>query len=212
MERRIKYPRTPHLPDSPGASRDDLRCGVPDSFRRDTVVVTEKMDGENTTLYRDGLHARSIDGRAHPSRSWVKGLQAQLGHTIPAGYRVCGESLFAQHSLRYEDLPSYFMVFSVWDATNTCLSWSDTERFAAERGLECVPSVFVGEWRDDLLAGLRFDPSTMEGFVVRSAAGFPFDRFADHVAKWVRRGHVQTDDHWMHGAVIPNGLASKGDR
>jgi len=36
------------------------------------VVVTEKMDGENTTMYCDNIHARSIDGRHHPSRDWVK--------------------------------------------------------------------------------------------------------------------------------------------
>ncbi|MEO0592534.1 MAG: RNA ligase family protein [Myxococcota bacterium] len=211
MERRFKYPRTPHLPDSPGASPDDVRTGVPDSFRSQPVVVTEKMDGENTTLYHDGLHARSIDGRAHPSRSWVKGLQGQVGHMIPQGYRVCGENLFAQHSLRYENLASYFMVFSVWDDTNTCLSWEDTRLFSAERGLECVPTHFAGEWRDDLISLLRFDPETMEGFVVRCASSFRFDKFGDHVAKWVRSGHVQTDEHWMQAPVVPNRLARKED-
>lgn len=209
MQRRFKYPRTPHLPDSPGASADDIRTGVLDSFRDQAVVVTEKMDGENTSIYCDGIHARSIDGRSHPSRSWVKGLQAQVGHTIPAGFRVCGENLFAQHSLRYEQLASYFMVFSVWDNSNTCLSWEHTQQFASERGLACVPTLFTGEWRDDLIASLSFDPATMEGFVVRTAAAFHFDGFAEHVAKWVRRGHVQTDEHWMQAAVVPNGLAGK---
>lgn len=45
---------------------------VSPEFLKGPVVITEKMDGENTTLYRDGLHARSLDSRHHPSRNWVK--------------------------------------------------------------------------------------------------------------------------------------------
>ena len=51
----------------------------------------------------------------------------------------------------------------------------------------------------------------MEGFVVRCAKRFHFNEFARHVAKWVRRGHVQTDHHWMHAQIVPNGLAGKGE-
>jgi hypothetical protein len=79
----IKYPRTPHLPWSPGASADDIGLENLESFRGRQIVVTEKMDGENTTLYRDHLHARSLDGRHHPSRDWVKGLHGRVGHRIP---------------------------------------------------------------------------------------------------------------------------------
>ncbi len=37
---------------------------------------------------------------------------------------------------------------------------------------------------------------TPEGFVIRTVAGFPFDQLENHVAKYVRAGHVQTDDSW----------------
>ena len=47
--------------------------------------VKEKMDGENTSLYQDGFHARSIDGRHHSSRDWVKGFWAQIAQDIPFG-------------------------------------------------------------------------------------------------------------------------------
>lgn len=46
----------------------------------------------------------------------------------------------------------------------------------------------------------------MEGYVVRTTSGFAFADFDQHLAKWVRPGHVQTDQHWMHQAVVPNGL------
>lgn len=35
-----------------------------------------------------------------------------------------------------------------------------------------------------------------EGFVIRAAKGFPLDEFDRHVAKYVREGHVQTDESW----------------
>ena len=56
---------------------------------------------------------------------------------------------------------------------------------------------------------LVVDTEQMEGYVVRLADGFPFDAFARSVAKWVRPGHVQTDQHWMHAQVVPNGLRDR---
>ena len=56
-----KYPRTPHLPWSPGASDDDVRVADTAMSEGREVVVTEKLDGENTTLYADGgasIHRR----------------------------------------------------------------------------------------------------------------------------------------------------------
>lgn len=68
----IKYPRTPHLPWSPGASSDDVLLIDSQMFSGKQIVISEKMDGENTTLYTDHLHARSLDSRHHPAKTWVK--------------------------------------------------------------------------------------------------------------------------------------------
>jgi hypothetical protein len=46
----------------------------------------------------------------------------------------------------------------------------------------------------------------MEGYVVRVTAAIPYADFGRKVAKWVRRGHVQTDQHWLSQPVEPNGL------
>ena len=86
------------------------------------VVVTEKLDGENTTMYTDYIHARSLDSHHHPSRDWVKQLHGEIGYKIPVGWRVCGENMYARHSIVYYDLTTYFYGFSIWDETNTALS------------------------------------------------------------------------------------------
>jgi len=46
-----------------------------------------------------------------------------------------------------------------------------------------------------------------EGFVVRTADGFPYSAFRRRVAKYVREGHVQTQAHWTRN-IRPNGVAS----
>lgn len=135
---RTPHPRTPHLPWSPGAAADDVRAGNVDGLRSREVVVTEKLDGENTTLYADFSHARSVDSGHHPSRSWVKGLQGRIGRALPPGWRICGENMYARHSLAYDDLDSYLYGFSVWDA-DRCLPWEETVAFL--RGIG-VPNHF----------------------------------------------------------------------
>ena len=46
-----------------------------------------------------------------------------------------------------------------------------------------------------------------EGVVARVAGEFPDAQFTRSLGKWVRRGHVQTDDHWLHQAIRPQKLA-----
>jgi hypothetical protein len=213
MDDRHKYPRTFHLPWSPGATSDDKILTTTAHFEGKRVVVTEKMDGENCTIGQTYTHARSTDSRHHPSRAWVKNLQAQIGHEIPEGWRLCGENLFAKHSIGYENLPSYFLLFSVWDDQNVCLSWADTEEYARLLRLHMVPVLYEGPWDENKITKLWDGRSRFggegEGYVVRVAGSFRYGDFAKAVAKFVRPSHVQTDSHWMQSEVVPNKLKPK---
>lgn len=205
----VKYPRTHHVPWSPGMNEDDRKIPEMAAFEGTRVIATEKMDGENTTMYRDHIHARSLDGRHHESRNWVKNFWSTICGDIPEGWRVCGENLYAVHSIRYEDLPSYFMGFSIWTDRNECLSWDDTLEWFDLLGVTPVEVLYDGEFDEAALRSL-YNPSDRdrsEGWVLRTAEGFHFSEFRRCVAKFVREGHVQTTEHWMHGqAVEPNGL------
>ncbi|MFD4769794.1 RNA ligase family protein [Streptomyces niveus] len=204
---RTAYPRTVHVPWSPGVGSDDVRGRDLDGLRGREVVVTEKMDGENTTLYRDGLHARSLDSGHHPSRAWVKGLQGRIGALIPDGTRVCGENLYARHSIAYEELESWFYGFSVWDG-EWCLGWDETVRVLRRLGIPAPRVLWRGVFDERALRGLKLDPARQEGYVVRTVEGFVREEFGRRLAKWVRPHHVQTDTHWMHAAVVENGLGA----
>jgi hypothetical protein len=206
-----KYPRTPHLPWSPGASSDDVRLADTSVFVGQEIIVTEKLDGENTSMYSDHIHARSLDSRHHPSRNWVKALHGTLAHLIPPGWRLCGENLYARHSIAYDNLPSYFALFSIWDEANRCLAWDETLDWAALLGLEVVPTLYRGPWDEQHLRNLAINTDVSEGYVVRTTAAFAYPDFARHVAKWVRPSHVQTDQHWMHTTITPNRLRPDSD-
>lgn len=115
MLERIKYPRTLHCPWSDGINSDDKIHKDMSLFFNKEIVVTEKMDGENTTCYFDGYtHARSIDSKYHESRNWLKNFWNERCWSLPKYYRICGENLYAQHSILYNNLESYFYGFSLW--------------------------------------------------------------------------------------------------
>lgn len=207
---RIKYPRTYHLPWSPGVSDDDRIMESLDGFENQEVVATIKMDGENTTLYNNYVHARSIEYHSHESRNWVKALHGRICYDIPEGWRVCGENTYAKHSIHYQNLESYFLVFSVWNEKNECLSWDDTVEWAKLLGLATVPVIWRGVWELDIVNKL-YRPTNLgdscEGYVVRVARSFHYREFRNVVGKYVREGHVQTQAFWMQRMMTPNKLA-----
>jgi hypothetical protein len=56
-----------------------------------------------------------------------------------------------------------------------------------------------------MAAGLQAEEH--EGYVIGVAREFHYRDFSKSMAKYVRQGHVQTDQHWMHAGITPNGLA-----
>lgn len=207
--KRSKYPRTPHLPWSEGRADDDLIMSGTGFFYNQDVVVTLKMDGENTNLYRDGIHARSPNSSYHPSRTWVKNLHGQIKHMIPEGYRFCGENLYAKHSIHYKNLPSYFLLFAVFDHTNNCLSWGETVLWAERLGLKTVPVLYRGKYDSQKIQALyqeKYDGDEMEGYVIRLERDFLYESHRWSVAKYVRTNHVKTPRHWMHTTFEQNEL------
>lgn len=215
----VKYPRTYHLPWSPGAEAavDDRTLKDLTKFYRHGIVGTLKMDGENTSLYSDGyMHARSLteDGR-RKDRDWVKNFWSQRFFDLPTGWRVCGENLFAKHSIGYGYLPTYFLGFSIWNELNTCLDWESTLEWFELLGITPVPTFYTGAFNptDIHKAYERFTGGMEhEGYVIRIADSFTYTQFRKSTGKWVRANHVQTAKHWFAGQKLErNRLAGKGD-
>ena len=202
----FKYPRTPHLPWSDSVTDDDRTLDSIEHFIGKEVVISLKKDGENSSLYNDYFHARSIDGNHHPSRDWLKNFWSTIKHEIPNGWRICGENLFAKHSIYYENLESYFLMFSIWNEQNFCLSWKDTEEWADLLNIKTVPVIYKGVFDEKQIRSIWQELIDEEGYVLRLAEGFRFNDFDKSIAKFVRKNHVQTSEHWSTEKIIQNKL------
>ena len=218
----VKFSRTFHMPFSPGITSDDKVHKSLEFFEGKEVIVTEKMDGENTTHTRLKTHARSVDSKGHWSRERMRALQSELSYKLNEPqfleiHRICGENLVAAHSIQYENLDAYFQCFAIWNRENVCYSWDDTEIFAEELGLVTVPVLAKGIYQDgfilnhnnkigliNLYTGVSSQGGIQEGFVMRIADSFHYDDYSKCTAKFVRANHVTTDVHWMQSEAIEN--------
>lgn len=204
-----KYPRTYHLPWSKGITNDDKIYKDVSFLENRIVVISEKMDGENTSIYTNYIHARSIDSKNHPSRNYVKNLAASFQYKIPNGWRVCGENMFATHSIYYDNLKSFFLGFAIYDERNICLPWKDTLSWFKLLGITPVPIVYYGKLESishisDIAQNIVKKHDTHEGYVIRIADMFTYE--GHFVAKYVRENHVKSDTHWKNAPIVHNML------
>lgn len=200
------YPKTPHLPFSPGVNPDDTRISDCKHLLEAEVVVTEKLDGGNCCLKDGQVFGRThAQPASHESFSAVKELAANLGPQLE-GVQLFGENMQAVHSIEYGNLQSFFYVFAARRG-NSWLSWDETTRLAEDLGLPMVPLVFRGKFDSPerlqkCLETWKAEKSAVgadveaEGFVVRRSAAIHEKAFQDEVAKFVRANHIQTDEAW----------------
>jgi hypothetical protein len=88
---------------------------------------------------------------------------------------------------------------------NIWVPWEKVEEYSYLLDIPTVPVLFKGIVNSEkelkqLVEKLSKEPSELggqrEGVVARVAGMFHNDDFPTHVLKWVRKGHVQTDEHW----------------
>lgn len=206
----IKYPRTFHLPYSLGATSDDKRLSGNwfDAYAGREIVITEKLDGENTALTRNDCFARShsvATRSAWTQNLWgSNGLIWKIKDLIGVEESIYGENLYGVHSIYYDRLPCYWFMFAANNG-EYWYSWNEIEELSEILGVRTVPVLWKGivnseEQLKDLVTKFASQPSafgkTREGCVVRNSCGFLLDCFCYNVCKFVRANHVQTDEHW----------------
>ncbi len=211
-----KYGRTYHYPFSPGTTSDDrINYHVQDDLSRiQTLVHTEKLDGENNCLNRYGVFARS---HAAPTETpWTRHLRErwQISKQDLGDLEVFGENLYAIHSIVYRRLEAYFYVFAIRE-NDQWLSWDETRFYAQMLDFPTVPVLQITEQpftTNQVEADVQRlaaepsifgsydaqtgEPCTREGIVTRNADAFSVADHPQNVAKYVRQGHVKTDEHW----------------
>jgi hypothetical protein len=212
-----KYPRSFHLPWSPGATSDDKIMQDISGLLNVPLVFTEKLDGSNMTFSQDEIFARTHSGPpTHPSFNIAKATYAGLKHRIPKGISIFLENCYAIHTIEYGGLPRYSFMFGVRnDSKRHWWGWDDVRCLAEDLELETVPELFRGTFTREIdlrkaTEKLATEPSVFggirEGLVARVLTKFDGEDFTNKLGKWVRKDHVQTDAHWMTQAIRPQKL------
>lgn len=196
---RKKYPKTPHLSFSNNVDKSDNVLSEAESLKRvnsPEIVVTEKMDGENITIYKYSWHVRSLDSKTKSYHSYfLNRILPRIQSIIPEGIVIHGEYMYPTHSIYYDNLESYFYIFAVETYEGEFLSWEETEEWARLLGFP-TPQVLASGKLDLSLLIKSVESSGKEGFVLRNKNKFPYSLFKENVSKYVCKNHTKTSENW----------------
>ncbi len=224
----FRFPHTPHIAWlAQGAPRDDkvLSPREATELLGEEVVVEEKLDGanlgfslspegelraQNRGQYLQAPHA----GQFARLPDWLQlhgdQLQAALVEHSPANLMLFGEWCAARHSLDYDHLPDWFLLFDVFERSQGRF-WSTPRRnaLATTLGLATVPRLLEGRCTlaqiKDLLSRehSQFRQGTLEGIVIRRESA----HWCEARAKLVRPDFTQTiGEHWSRRRIEWNRL------
>lgn len=143
MSESTKYCRSLHAQISLGTTSDDRF--MPDGYVKTfsempDLIITEKFDGQNNCFNKYGVFARS---HAAPSiHPWDKPLwnRWELIKNSLKNLEVFGENLFAQHSISYSKLESFYYVFAIRE-NGAWLEWEEVKFYAGLLDFPTVPEL-----------------------------------------------------------------------
>lgn len=216
MKNFFRFPSTPHLAwlANSGMPRDDkvLSRVEAESFLSSEVIVEEKLDGANLGislgLRGDFLVQNRGQYLSHPFLGqfarfpdWLAMHENGLREVLSSEIIIFGEWCAARHSLRYERLPDWFLLFDVYDRGSKRF-WSTSRRNSLARRASLFTVPLIGKEITTLSAlehVVMESPSAfrsaqpLEGVIVRRES----NKWCECRAKLVRPDFAQAmDEHW----------------
>lgn len=152
----IKYPRTRHLEGSRlqiGDLPDDQK--IADLVGK-SLIVEEKVDGANCALSFDTDGMPRLQSRGHfltggyrerhfdLLKTWASVHAARLYEALGTRFVMYGEWMYAKHTVFYDQLPSYFLEFDLYDRSSDQFL-STAQRREVLFGLPVMPVPVVHE-------------------------------------------------------------------
>ncbi len=223
----IKFPRTTHLINLGGASRDDLVFSEADvkrflSVKPDfTLTLEEKIDGANlgfridksTGDIRAQNRSHYVHSKYHPQFSqlsnWIYQHQDDLRAVLGEGDHILfGEWMYAKHSIHYTKLPDLFIAFDIYDCnTRSFLSRRRFNETLQSTRIHAVPQINKPVKNSEEIKSLlavqsAFSDAPIEGVYLRiddEKKGCLKER-----AKVVRADFICGNEHWSKGILTPN--------
>lgn len=207
------YPRTPHLwPPAGGTARLVLGAAEADRWLHEPVVVEEKLDGANVSLWwdggprvasRGGAGAMDRAGQLGRLRAWSAERAGALEVLLADGWALYGEWLWLRHGVPYDRLPDWLVALDLWHCDSGFASLPERDRRCQEAGLVLPPRLFSGvlgcrETLVGLLGPSKAGRCPAEGVVLRAADG----RRCKLIAReFVRRTDEAWADQQEHNAL-----------
>ena len=220
----FRFPHTPHLTWlGQGTPRDDkvLTTSEVEALLSQDLLVEEKVDGANMGISFSVFGEIQIQNRGqyliepHAGQfeklnTWLPPRFDRLFDALGGDLILFGEWCAARHSIFYDHLPDWFLVFDVYDLKQQrFFSIQRRDQLARRIGLPTVPLLTSGiKSMDQLIALLethtsRYTDGPMEGIVVRAEHG----QWLKNRAKLVSARFTQNiDDHWRKRPIQWNRL------
>ena len=215
----FRFPHTPHIDWlGEGMPRDDKVLDEAEiaSLLAQPLRVEEKLDGAHLGIsLRDNGELRAQNrgqyllepfaGQFSRLNSWLAQHRYALTDHLSSDVIVFGEWCAARHSLDYDNLPDWFVVFDVYDRSAQKF-WSCARRnaLAETLGLAVVPTLYEGTATVDELKNLlgsassQYRQGTPEGIVMRQDSA----QWCEARAKLVRADFAQSiEEHWRSRAI-----------
>lgn len=225
MSEFFRFPHTPHIAWlASGSPRDDKVLSLEDAeiLLAGEVVIEEKIDGANLgfSIGSDGLLwvqnrgqylLPPFTGQFAQLGKWLDLHQDRLLDALTESLIVFGEWCAARHSLNYDQLPDWWLMFDVYEREAERF-WSTVRRdeLAALLGVSVVPCVYQGrvtmtQLKKHILGeASRFRQGDAEGVIVRSEDAV----WLQKRAKLVRPNFTQAiTKHWRNRVVEWNRIA-----
>lgn len=216
----FRFPSTPHLAwlSSTTVPREDKLLSPSDaqSLLAEEVIVEEKIDGANIglSLAEDGTLLAQNRGQYLTAPyvgqfarlpEWLAQHEEELCDQLDMSLIVFGEWSAARHSVGYDRLPDWLLLFDVYDRAAGRF-WSSRRRnaLASAAGVASVPVLFRG--RTDLtelehlldVNSSRYRTGLMEGVVVRRETA----DWCESRAKLVHTDFIQAiEEHWSRRRI-----------
>lgn len=215
----FRFPHTPHIAWlGNGIPRDDkvLSPREADKLLSNSVVVEEKLDGANLGISvspEGDIRAQNrgqylklpMKGQFEKLNFWLKSHSDALFDALGDDLILFGEWCAARHSLDYDHLPDWLLVFDVYDKKSRQF-WSTVRRneLAVQLDLSVVPRLLGEQVNLNLLKELlhtqpsAFRQGTLEGVVIRKES----TEWLESRAKLVCPDFVQEiSEHWSHRRI-----------
>ncbi|RKO94046.1 hypothetical protein BDK51DRAFT_10571, partial [Blyttiomyces helicus] len=222
----LRFPRTPHLINMGAATSDDVFAHSLAMPLGATLRITEKIDGANLGITLDAAGSLICQNRSHyvNSKSHIQFRHLDLfldrnradlikildrDPLFRERYILYGEWMAATHSVSYDNLPSLFVAFDLFDRSTA--TWADRtqlELLLASTAIHLVPLVtsFDAMPTEDELKEMARGPSAFtskgprEGVCVKvEMEGRVLSR-----AKIVRGDFIAGSEHWTKGIISFN--------